>query len=208
MKGTVRVISGFLKGRVIPFHISKSHNADITPQKVKGALFSLLGERLTGKTFIDLYSGSGQIGIEALSRDCGLVIFNEKDKRRLDLIRDFLTLVYNGDSVILLNLNASTALKYLSCKGICADIIYLDPPYQKEKGQNNFYISVLEQVSLSGILNEASQVIVQHFTPNELPVSCNNLLKKEVKKYGATSLSIYSVDAVTGTLERQESPGT
>ncbi|HNX24576.1 MAG TPA: RsmD family RNA methyltransferase [Spirochaetota bacterium] len=191
MKGTIRIISGLMKGRVIPFNVSKFNDAEITPQKVKGALFSIIGENLNGKTFIDLYSGSGQIGFEALSRKCSLVVMNEKDRSRVEFIRNFITQSGNGDRSLVLNLNAKSALKKLSERGVKADIVFLDPPYDKEKGATGFYDPILRDISESGILHESSELIIQHYSANLLPESCGKLNKAGSRKYGSTSLSIY-----------------
>jgi len=191
VKGTIRIISGLMKGKVIPFNVSKFSDAEITPQKVKGALFSIIGENLQGKTFIDLYSGSGQIGFEALSRNCSFVILNEKDRFRFNFIRDFIVQTGNSDRSLILNLNAKSALKYISERKVKADIVYLDPPYDKEKGSTGFYDPILKDLCVSEILHENSEIIVQHYSANELPESCGDLTKSAVKKYGSTSLSIY-----------------
>jgi len=191
MKGTIRIISGLMKGRVIPFNTAKFTDAEITPQKVKGALFSILGENLQEKTFIDLYSGSGQIGFEALSRKCSLVVFNEMDRSRFEFIKNFITQSINGDRTIILNSNAGTALKSLADRGVKADIIFLDPPYNKGKGATDYYNPILLDIDKSGILKENSEVIIQHFSANELSETCGDLKKIDVKKYGTTSLSIY-----------------
>jgi len=180
-----------MKGKVIPFNVSKFSDAEITPQKVKGALFSIIGENLQGKTFIDLYSGSGQIGFEALSRNCSFVILNEKDRFRFNFIRDFIMQSGNSDRSLILNLNAKSALKYISERKVKADIVYLDPPYDKEKGSTGFYDPILKDLCGSEILHENSEIIVQHYSANELPESCGDLTKSAVKKYGSTSLSIY-----------------
>ena len=191
MKGTIRVISGLMKGKAIPFNFNKFKDAEITPQKVKGALFSIAGENLHGKTFVDLYSGSGQIGFEALSRNCSFVVFNEKERSRLEFIRSFIVQSGNSDRTLLLNLNAKAALKHISDRGIKADIVFLDPPYDKVKGAAGLYEPVLKDVLESEILNESSEVIVQHYSANELPEMCGDLHRTDVKKYGTTSLSIY-----------------
>src|SRR3990172_4106761 len=86
----IRIIAGGLKGRVIPFSNKKFDDADITPQKVKGAVFSMIGEWLEGKGFLDLYAGSGQIGLEALSRGADPVVLNEPDARRFHFITSYL----------------------------------------------------------------------------------------------------------------------
>ncbi len=191
MKGTVRVIAGLMKGRVIPFNTGRYDDADITPQKVKGAVFSILGEYLDGKTFIDLYSGSGQIAFEALSRNCSLAVVNERDRQRLDFIKSFIIQSGNADRSLVLNMNAKAALKFISDRGIKADIIFLDPPYDRERGATDLYDTILADIHKSGILKETTEVIIQHFSANELSESCSGFTKKETRKYGTTSLSIY-----------------
>jgi len=194
VKGTVRIISGLMKGRIIPFDSGKFKDAEITPQKVKGALFSIIGENLQGKTFIDLYSGSGQIGFEALSRKCSLAVLNEKDKFRFEFIKNFIAQSGNTDRAIVLNLEVKSAMKYISGRGIKADIVFIDPPYNKEKGVTGFYDPILVDLCKSGILKENPEIIIQHFSANELPEVCGELKKTDVKKYGTTSLSIYHFD--------------
>lgn len=191
MKGTIRIIAGLMKGKVIPFNSGKFNDAEITPQKVKGALFSILGENLYGKTFVDLYSGSGQIGFEALSRNCSLAVLNEKDKPRFEFIKNFVIQNGNSDRSVVLNLNANSALRYLSDRGVKADIVFLDPPYDKGKGVTGFYDPILDGLIKSAIIKDNSEIIIQHFSANELSESCGNLKKTDTKKYGTTSLSIY-----------------
>jgi len=180
-----------MKGRVIPFNTGRFNSADITPQKVKGAIFSIIGEDLQGKTFVDLFSGSGQIGIEALSRGCSLAVLNEKDKFRFEFIKDFLAKNRLLDRAMLLNMDERSAIRHLSAKGVRADFVFLDPPYTKESRIANSYNQIISYITSSDILHEDSEMIVQHFSANELPETCSGFVKKSVKRYGSTSLSIY-----------------
>ena len=191
MKGTIRIISGSMKGRAIPFNMSKFKDAEITSQKVKGALFSIIGENLQDKTFVDLYSGSGQIGFEALSRKCAMAVFNERDRSRFEFIKNFITQSGIIDKTLVLNLSAKAALKLISDRGIKADFIFLDPPYNKETGGAALYDPILTDVVKSGVLKENSEIVIQHFSGNELSEYCGELMKTDTKKYGTTSLSIY-----------------
>ena len=195
MKGTIRIISGLMKGRVIPFNTGRFSNADITPQKIKGAVFSIIGEDLQGKTFVDLFSGSGQIGIEALSRGASLVVLNEKDRFRFEFIKEFLTKNRLLERVILLNIDAKSAVKYMSDKEVRADFIFIDPPYSKEEGEVNIYNRIISHITVSDILHEDSIIIVQHWALNELAAACCGLEKISVKRYGSTALSIYGKPA-------------
>ena len=154
MKGTVRIISGTLRGKVIPFLNSRYGDADITSQKVKGALFSMLGEHLNGKVFVDLFSGSGQIGVEALSRGADLVVFNESDRSRFRFIKDFADAIRTESKSIILNMMAEDALKYISARGIKADIIFVDPPYEKVKGTIYSYSSIIEIIGETGEISD------------------------------------------------------
>jgi len=194
VKGTIRIIAGLMKGRVIHFNTGRFNNADITPQKVKGAIFSIIGEDLQGKTFIDLFSGSGQIGIEALSRGCSLVVLNEKDRFRFEFIKDFLAKNKLLDRAILLSLDAKSAVKHISAKGVRADFVFIDPPYSKKEGIADTYSKIISYIVGSDVLHEDSLLIAQHFSANELPQICHGLEKRPVKRYGSTSLSIYGWD--------------
>ncbi|PKL17559.1 MAG: hypothetical protein CVV49_10230, partial [Spirochaetae bacterium HGW-Spirochaetae-5] len=180
-----------MKGRAIPFNMSRFKDAEITPQKVKGALFSIIGENLQDKVFIDLFSGSGQIGFEALSRKCSMAVFNERDRARFEFIKNFTALSGHGDRALVLNLNAKAALKFIYDRGIRADFVFLDPPYDKETGGAALYDPILKDVEKSGILKEDSEIVIQHFSGNELSEVCGELKRTDVKKYGSTSLSIY-----------------
>ncbi len=192
MKGTVRIISGTLRGKVIPFLNSRYGDADITSQKVKGALFSMLGEHLNGKVFVDLFSGSGQIGVEALSRGADLVVFNESDRSRFRFIKDFADAIRTENNSIILNMMAEDALKYISARGIKADIIFVDPPYEKVKGTAYSYSSIIEIIGETGVSEKDGIIVIQHFTSNILPERCSVFTRSSIKKYGTTSISLYA----------------
>ena len=180
-----------MKGRIIPFNTGKFNSADITPQKVKGAVFSIIGEDLQGKIFVDLFSGSGQIGIEALSRGCSLAVLNEKDRFRFEFIKDFLAKNKLLDRVILLSLDGKSAIRHISAKGVRGHYVFIDPPYSKNDGITDSYDKIISYIADFDILHEDSEIIIQHFSANELPETCKGFVKRSVKRYGSTSLSIY-----------------
>jgi len=192
VKGTVRIIAGTLRGKVIPFLNSRYGDADITSQKVKGALFSILGEHLNGKVFIDLFSGSGQIGVEALSRGADLVVFNEYDRSRFSFIKHFVDSIRTENKPIILNMKAEDALKYISARGIKADIIFVDPPYEKVKGTIYSYSSIIEIIGETGVSEKDGIIVIQHFTSNILPERCSIFTRSSIKKYGTTTISLYT----------------
>lgn len=191
MKGTVRVTAGSLKGKAIPFINSRFGDADITPQKVKGALFSILGEELDGMVFLDLYAGSGQAGIEAISRGCRLAVFSESDRRRYSFIKDFLGSCCLKEQYLCLNMKASSVLKLLHEKNITVDIFFLDPPYDRERGGGFMYTTLLETISDSGAAGKDPVVVIQHYAKNILPERAGMFVKRFTRDYGTTALSVY-----------------
>lgn len=193
MKSTVKIIAGNMRGRVIPFDNKKFLNADITPQKVKGALFSMLGEALHEKVFIDLFAGSGQMGLEALSRWCDKAVFVEKDAERFRFIRKTVEATGNSQRSILYNLDYAAALNEMSKSGITADVVFADPPYDKSSTVVDEYKVILEKIYESGILTDDSVAAIQHYSKNILPESAGGFSRSALKNYGTTSISIYTL---------------
>ncbi len=189
--GTVRIISGELKGRVIPFSNKKYGNADITTQKVKGALFSAIGEYLDGMIFIDLFGCSGQIGFEALSRGASKVVINEIDRERFGFIRNFSGALPDASRLMLLNRTADSALRYCGASSINADICFMDPPYVKKEKNAGLYDELLLKAAESGALKEDGLVAIQHASILHIEETIHGFTRIDAKKYGSTSLSYY-----------------
>ena len=190
----MKVIAGKLKGRFISFNNKKYNNADCTSQIVKGALFSSLHEVLEGKSFLDLYACSGQIGIEALSRGARLVVFNELDTEMYYCIKTIIREWDLGDSALLFNLHAFRCLRYLDRNNILFDYIYIDPPYIKVKGEVRLYYNILKELGKYSILKENSQIIIQHFSENRLKDRISSFRIYDTRVYGNNSLSFFRMD--------------
>ncbi len=188
---TVRVIAGMLKGKPIPFINKKFNHADITTQKVKEAFFSIIGEDLSCKSFLDLFSGSGQMGIEALSRGGNPVVFNEIDRKRYGFINEYVDSLSLGSESIVTNLHAERAIRWLSSRNMCFNIVYVDPPYDKRKGTVLIYGDILEKIDERGILHENGIAAVQHFSDNKLPETAGRLKIVKYREYGKSALSLY-----------------
>lgn len=189
---TMRVIGGSFKGRVIPFE-KKLKGAEATSQRLKKALFSILGEDLTGKNFLDLYSGTGQIGLEALSRGASLVVFNDSDRNRYQFVKDIVHMWELSGRSLHYNIDATRCLSLCSERGVVFDIVFCDPPFEKIASIPAVYSNILQAISDSSIINEDSVILVQHYHTNIMPDSLGRLIKKDTRKYGTNSLSIYTV---------------
>jgi 16S rRNA (guanine966-N2)-methyltransferase len=189
----VRIIAGDYRGKIIHFSNKKFDDADITPQKVKGALFSSIGEKLSGTSFLDLYGASGQIGFEALSRGADRVIINEQDKKRFSFIQAFAAELMTSPRLVLLNLNAASAIGYVKKAGYMLDYVFIDPPYHKTGGTPMHYDTIITLIGESGVVRDNGLIIVQHFSANVMPRKISSCQCQSTKKYGNTSLSFYKI---------------
>ncbi|MGL4368799.1 MAG: 16S rRNA (guanine(966)-N(2))-methyltransferase RsmD [Spirochaetota bacterium] len=187
----MRIIGGKYKGRTIPFTNSRYGNADITMQMVKEAVFDILSARVRDKSFLDLFSCSGQIGLEALSRGASSVVMNEKDRRRYEFLRSLRKEFSLGDETEIMNLSWERCIRDCAAKGKNFSIIYCDPPYVKEKVAVPLYGQILAAVDAAGILQEDGLAVMQHHYGNILDGSAGKLVLADERKYGQTALSFY-----------------
>ncbi len=190
----MRVIAGILKGIKIPFVNLRFDNANTTPQKVKEALFSILGEDLVGKSFLDLYSCSGQIGIEALSRGAEFAAFNEIDAKRFHFIKMQIEKWGLMGKALLLNYHAFRCLRYLDSKKFSFDFIFIDPPYNKKKNVGEVYSKILNELDKHPILRDEVEIIIQHYADNTLEQRVGNFCLVDTRKYAKNALSFYKKD--------------
>ena len=125
----MRIIGGVSRGRrlVTP----KSHSVRPTSDRVKESLFNILGSEVEGKVVLDLFAGTGNLGIEALSRGAERVIFVEKGRKALQLIQRNIAQIGLEGRVEIIPRDANRAIGILKGKGEIFDLILMDPPYEK-----------------------------------------------------------------------------
>jgi len=200
----MRIISGKYKGRQI---IRGPLGIRPTQDKVRKALFDILGD-IEGNSFLELFSGTGAVGLEAASHGAIEVVFVEKDQKCSQVIEANLSLLgYLRYSVMALD--SLIAIKELHKKNKQFDIIFLDPPYyKKEVPRNRSEISdcsgsmagrenepltkkTLQMLSCYDILTENGFIIVQHFKKDNLPDALGDLALFRQSRYGDTLLSFY-----------------
>lgn len=172
----MRVIGGEFRSR----RLLSMPGQDVrpTPDRLRETLFNILSATVPASVFVDAYAGTGAVGIEALSRGAKHVVFIEKDRHAADLIRKNLaSLGIEGRARII---QGSAAL-YLG--GIDADIIFLDPPYPKEREY---------QASLDVLAGHPPQIAVaQHSTRFALEDRYGGLERTRIVRQGDNALSIY-----------------
>lgn len=184
----VRVISGSAKGR--PLKAVPGQGTRPTTDKVKEALFSMIGPYFDGGEALDLFAGTGGLGIEALSRGMERAVFVDIDRKSLDTIRQNLGAAKIEERAELYRNDATKALKALAKRGRAFDLVFLDPPYRMKNVEE--YILIMEE---GGLLRSGATVVVEHEASHAYPdqIGACSLLRRA--DYGETAVSIYAADA-------------
>lgn len=149
----MRVIAG--KARRLALKTVPGTDTRPTTDRIKETLFNILQPEMLDCRFLDLFSGSGGIGIEALSRGAAQAVFVEKNPKACACIRENLSFTKLAEHGKLLNMDVIQALRSLEGKGIF-DCVFMDPPYEKELERQ-----VLEYLADSSIIDENTLIIVE-----------------------------------------------
>jgi len=176
----MRIISGKYKGRIIKM----PKGIRPTQDKVRKALFDILGS-MEGLAFLELFAGSGAVGLEALSQGASEAVFVEKDRRCIEEIKQNLSVLAFWRSRVLA-LDVLVAIERLNKASEKFDIIFLDPPYYQDLVKKT-----LQTLSGYDILAPNGFVIVQHFKKDNLPEALGDLRLFKQARYGDTLLSFY-----------------
>jgi 16S rRNA (guanine(966)-N(2))-methyltransferase RsmD len=187
----MRVIAGIYRSRVLKS--LKGLALRPTSDKLRETLFNVLGPDLARSRFVDLYAGTGAIGIEALSRGAAEVVFVENRPPAATLIRRNLESLDIRSGATVLAVDALRGLEKLASrperKSAGFDFIFLDPPYAAAKD----YARVLEFLGLANLLAPGGIVIAEHRRSFNLPEEVGALRRDRVLKQGDAALSFYRV---------------
>ena len=164
-----------------------------TAAKVREALFDIIRKELPGSAFLDLYAGTGGVGIEALSRGAGEAVLVETNKLRVRMIRHLLGEFGFSDRARVLNQKAWDFTVGEGGRGHLYDIIFLDPPYQSGEIEK-----LLSLIGEGKIVRAGGLVIAEHFFKTMLPASAGRLQFVKSYKYGDTVLSMYRAVSDSG----------
>lgn len=176
----MRVITGSAKG----IRLDTLEGMDVRPttDKVKEAIFSSIQFDLYNTDILDLFAGSGQLGIEALSRGAKSAIFVDNSKKSIELVRKNLEKTNLNVKAQIIQMNSHDFLKHSDKK---FDFIFLDPPYNK---------GLLTEVLplLSDKLNYNGKIICEYEQKLILPEKINDIILKKNYKYGKINVSMFS----------------
>ncbi|MFK3937052.1 16S rRNA (guanine(966)-N(2))-methyltransferase RsmD [Alkalihalobacillus sp. NPDC078783] len=181
----MRVISGNKKGLTLKAVPGKGTRP--TTDKVKESIFNMIGPYFDGGSGLDLYAGSGGLGIEGLSRGLDSVIFVDQDKKAIQTIHDNLTFTKLDGMAEVYRTEADRALKAIIKRELSFDTIFLDPPYAKQTLTRQ-----LEFIDEHNVLTSSGVIVVEHATSVKLPTQCGRLRVKRNEQYGETTITIWA----------------
>jgi 16S rRNA (guanine966-N2)-methyltransferase len=177
----LRVIAGSARGHNLK--APKGIETRPTTDKIKESLFNIIAPDLYESSFLDLYSGTGAIGIEALSRGAKKAVFIDKSPICKNIIEENLLHTKLNHLGIIYQCNVISGLDILREKKDTFDIIFMDPPY----GQNIVF-ETINKISEYILLNDSGYIIIEHSSEKPLTIPDKFLLWKE-KNYKTTTMT-------------------
>ena len=189
----MRVIAGKFRSR--PLKTLKGAKLRPTSDRLRETLFNILGAGVAGSVFVDAFAGSGAVGIEAISRGAREVIFIESHRTAIEMIRRNLRSLGIVLGAEVLTADAVAGLDYLAGRGRRAELVFLDPPY--ERGVD--YMRTLRFLDTSRLLDPGGIVVVEHARTRRggesefdaLPDTLKRLERTRVVEQGSAVLSFF-----------------
>lgn len=175
----MRVIAGKYRGRTLkgPKHKGVRPTAD----RIKEAMFNILGAKIQGAAFLDLFAGTGSIGIEALSRGADNVVFADQNFLSVKLIQQNLKLLRADEKARILHLSFERAIDLLVKENTRFDLIFLDPPFE-----GGILIEAIQRILDRGLIKSEGIIIAEH--PRKFILNIPEL-QGETRTYGDICLT-------------------
>lgn len=185
----MRVIAGEFKGRKL--QSLKGDNTRPTSDKIKGSIFNMIGPYFDGGVCLDLYSGSGNLAVESVSRGMDKAYCFDVFFPAVKVIQENVAMTKQPDSFVVKKLDASKALHFLAEQGVLCDYVFLDPPYAKEELEKN----MVDLQSLN-LLKKHAKIICEMDKHVILPDIIDQLVLQKEQQYGMTKVRIYQLKEV------------
>jgi 16S rRNA (guanine966-N2)-methyltransferase len=182
----MRVVSGSCKGTALKAVPGNSTRP--TTDKVKEAMFNMIGPYFNGGIGLDLFAGSGGLGIEALSRGLDKMIFVDREGKSIQTIRDNIHSCGFDAQVEVYRNDAVRAIKALTKRNLLLDYVFLDPPYKNQQLQK-----LLEFFDRQNLMNKEGVIVCEHGSEIIMPEVVGRFVKKKYEKYGIIAVSIYLI---------------
>ncbi|MBP9988673.1 MAG: 16S rRNA (guanine(966)-N(2))-methyltransferase RsmD [Ruminococcus sp.] len=176
----MRVITGTARGRVLK--TLEGEDVRPTTDRVKEAIFSIIQFEIEGRQVLDLFAGSGQLGIEALSRGAAYATFVDMSKDSVEVVKSNLLMTKLHKNSAVLQTEAVTFIKNNKDKRF--DIVFMDPPYSKDILQNTLPF-------VAEIVNDGGVILCEHPYGEKLPEKAGKFSIYREYKYGKIGVTVY-----------------
>lgn len=178
----LRIISGDLKGRKL-FPI-KGLKIRPTSGRLRESIFNILSDYVVDSVVLDIFAGTGALGIEALSRGASFAIFIDNDIEAVSTISKNIELCGLADRIKIARIDISKNIIKFAKKLPAADLVFMDPPYNK-----NFIMPALINLSKSRILEKNAYIVIEHDLRETLPENISDYKIIDQRRYGKTLVS-------------------
>lgn len=158
-----------------------------TTEKVREAVFSMIREWIPGACVLDLFAGSGAMGLEALSRGAEKCWFSELNRQNFRVLLGNIDNCRAGEKSVAMNCDFKAAIARINDR---LDIVILDPPYE----QLDYYPQAIGLLEEKGLLDEGSVIVAEHLYDNKLSDSYGRLTRIKEKKYGSIGVDVYILE--------------
>ncbi len=181
----MRVVSGTLKGRKLASF--RGRQIRPTADRVREALFNIMHLSWEDREVIDLFAGTGGLGIEALSRGSSRVVFIERHPRALDVLEKNLRVLNLIDRGEILRMSVEEGMRVLQRKRQTFDVAFLDPPYGSGLAD-----SALHLLERSAIMRPDGVVVAEHHIREAISSTYGTLALSDRRRYGETVISFFT----------------
>ena len=177
----MKIVSGIYGGR--PLKTLEGKTTRPTSDKVRGAIFNMIGPYFEGGRVLDLYAGSGGLSIEAVSRGMSSAVLVERDRKAQAVIAENIHMTKEVPKFQLLKMEADRALEQV---GGTFDLVFLDPPYAKEQ-----IVADIEKMAERNLFSQEIMVVCETDKSVELPeeIACLGIWKEKI--YGISKVTVY-----------------
>lgn len=187
---TLRIISGSAKGRNID--TPKGNATRPTADRVKESIFSIIQARMPDSYILDLFAGSGSLGLEAISRGAKEAIFIEKEWTSFLTVKKNIHSLSFDSQCRVYQTDFQNALKQLHIQHEMFDIIFLDPPYLK-----GLLTIAIEEIVNKNLLNDNGIIIAEHMAQDMVFSKEGLYIVKDTRSYGNTAVSFIEKDVIS-----------
>lgn len=180
----MRVVAGERKG--LRLKAATGNTTRPTTDKVKESLFNIIGPFFDGGVVLDLFAGSGGLGIETLSRGAHKGVFIEKDRKAFAVLKENIEKCNYEDQVEVFCNDAVRAVKTLLKRDIVFDYVFVDPPYAKM-----VYYDLVQSLVDHGKISNNAILVCEHAKEVKLPSAYGDFVLQRQELYGSSYISIY-----------------